>query len=148
MIFTKLSLFPSILTIKCSQAESLHKRNLYINLAYLSVCLFVCIQETSKRLNRSGPNVGLYMSPGMVYRKSPKYFFIQSVNFFCFCFAMYLYKEKMFTIKKEDGREAPQKPSKLNLLFVLHFKTFNVKDLSMQVVNHQIFSVNLLWTEI
>ena len=36
--------------------SKMFRGNLYINLACLSVCLFVCIQYTSKRLNRSGPN--------------------------------------------------------------------------------------------
>jgi len=34
-------------------------------------------------------------------------FFINPAKCFCYCFTMYIYKKKMFTIVLEDGREAP-----------------------------------------
>ena len=46
-------------------------------------------------------------------------FFRKSANFFVlFCFTTYT-KRKCFTIEIEDGREAPCKPNKTNLLIKL-----------------------------
>ena len=46
----------------------------------------------------------------MLVFENPRIFCKRSANF-CVCFCFTIYKEKMFTIEIEDGREAPKKPS-------------------------------------
>ena len=65
--------------------------NLYLSIYIrcLSVCLFFCIQWTSKRLNRSGPNFvwDLTWPQGKFIFKIHDFFLIHKL--FCYCFTTY-----------------------------------------------------------
>ena len=112
---------------------------LYINLACLSgcygVCLFVCTQQTSKRLNRSGTNFlwditwpqgrfmikisNICLHQNSIFIKFLKILKIQEI--FCenprIMFVLFydVHIENMFTINSGDGREAPSKASVINI---------------------------------
>jgi len=87
------------------------KLNIYI----LLVCLFICLYPINVKTTEPIRHifcVGLHMFPGKVYRWSKfslnvenPWNFYKIQNFFVFLFYN-VYKEKMFTIKIEDRREA------------------------------------------
>jgi len=122
--------------VKCLKANNLYIPYLYINLACLSVCLFVCLYPINvKTAEPSGPKffVGHHVTTGKVYEWSKFQIFVSikirsSLNFwkfwksteffvkirelFLFCFTMYTKRTcSVFTINLEDGREAPYKAS-------------------------------------
>ena len=105
-------------TIKNCVCYWINEISLYIYIYTLLFCLFVCNHQTSKRLNRSGPNFvwnltwpqGRFMGNqnfkklasnkirfSLDFKKSTKFF----LNPLTFLFLFYnVYKEKMFTIRR------------------------------------------------
>ena len=93
--------------------DALDLEQFIIYILYLSVCLLV----SNKRLNRSGPNSvyltshealwmfkisKLCLQQFSILIDNPRFCFIKSANFFCFCFTLYT-KRKCF-IYILDGR--------------------------------------------
>ena len=111
--------------------------HLYINLACLSVCLFVSNKRQSGWTDRAqifcGSSrdhmEGLWMikisniclHQNSIFTKSLKIlkiheiFVWKSANYFCFVLFYDVHKENMFTINLEDGREAPTKASLIRI---------------------------------
>ena len=92
--------------------------NLYINLAWLSVCLYPINVKTAEPIG-SKFFVGHHVTTGKVYEWSKFQIFV-SIKIFCenprIIFVLFydVHKKNMFTINLEDGREAPYKASSLN----------------------------------
>ena len=94
---------------------------IYYLLGCLGVCMFVCIQYTSKRLNRSSPILcgtshdpreGLWMiqfTKFCLQQNSIHEIFFNPQTFLCFCFSMFTKRKCSIEIARWD--EVPWKPS-------------------------------------
>ena len=107
---------------------SFWKNHLYINLACLSVCLFVCLSFVSnKRQNGWTDRVQIFCGTSRDHRDGlwmikisniclhQNSIFIKFLKIFkihdIFCENHDVHKENMFTINLEDGHEAPSEAS-------------------------------------